>query len=80
MNGGEEEEANKHCQIDYLSGDIDSELQEQLKMQIPTFLELSSMMIDFTAIIFTVVTTMNWGGRRRRRPTIGGSPQKCLFF
>jgi hypothetical protein len=22
MNEGEEEEANKHCQIDYLSGDI----------------------------------------------------------
>ena len=48
MNGGEEEEANKHCQIDYISGDIDSELQEQLQMQMPTFLELSSMMIDFT--------------------------------
>jgi len=47
-NGGDEEEANKHCQIDYLSGDIDSELQEQLQMQMPTFLELSSMMIDFT--------------------------------
>ena len=46
--GVEEEEANKHCQIEYLSGDIDSELQEQLQMQMPTFLELSSMMIDFT--------------------------------
>jgi hypothetical protein len=46
--GVEEEEAIKHCQIDYPSGDIDSELHEQLQMPMPTFLELSSMMIDFT--------------------------------
>ena len=45
---GEEKEANKHCQIDYLSGDIDSELHEQLQMPMPSFLELSSMMIDYT--------------------------------
>ena len=48
MNGGEEEEANKHCQIDYPSSDIDSELHEQLQMPMPTFLELSSMMTDYT--------------------------------
>ena len=45
---GVEGGANKHCQIDYLSGDIDSEVKEQLQMQMPSFLELSSMMIDFT--------------------------------
>ena len=62
--GVEEEEANKHCQIGYPSGDIDSELHEQLRMPMPTFLELSSIMIDFTksCIIITVVTTMNGGG------------------
>ena len=48
--GVEEEEANKHCQIDYPSGDIDSELHEQLQMPMPTFLELSSMMLDYTEL------------------------------
>ena len=44
----EEEEANKQCQIDYPSGDIESELHEQLQMSMPTFLEFSSMTIDYT--------------------------------
>ena len=44
----EDKEAKKHCQIDYPSSDIDSELHEQLQMPMHTFLELSSMMIDYT--------------------------------
>jgi len=68
MNGGEEEEANKHCQIDYLSGDIYSELQEQLHMQMPTCLELSSMMIDFTKSCnyYYCCKDDEWGWWRRR--------------
>ena len=38
------------------------------------------LILQSIAIIITVVTTMNWGGRRRRSPTIWGSPSKCLFF
>jgi len=69
MNGlEEEEEANKHCQIDYPSGDIDSEHHERLQMTMPTFWELSSMMIDFTKSCnyYYCCDDNEWGGGGRR--------------
>jgi hypothetical protein len=80
--GVEEEEANKHCQIDYTSGDIYSELHEQLQMPMPTFLELSPMMIDFTKSCnyYYCCDYNEWGGGGRRRPAIGGSPKKMSIF
>jgi hypothetical protein len=77
----EEEEPNKHCQIDYPSGDIDSELHEQLQMPMPTFLELSSMMIDFTKSCnyYYCCDDNEWGGEEEEANNRGFSQKMSIF-
>ena len=79
--GVEEEKANKHCQIDYPSGDIYSELHEQLQMPMPTFLELSSMMIDFTKSCnyYHCCDNNEWGGEEEEANNRGFSQKMSIF-
>jgi len=80
--GVEEEEANKHCQIDYPSSDINSELHEQLQMPMPTFLELSSMMIDITKSCnyYYCCDNNEWWGEAEEANNKGFSQKMSIFL